>query len=656
MKDKKALFLFFPVLFFFPPPLQGTPPGNESLRFDATSKWIGARFGYFPLFIKVSNKRETASYTVQVSKSSVRMKMVCKKTFRIEAGQSLSFVMNVPLVGREQYFWVEVLDAGGNLLQGLRKNVSPQKSTYEDSNFGLLVVQEESLRASLWEKKRAAEEAPYSGVRIRYEHLKPSELPPTWISYTGLSAVLIPLKEFLDLPSDKQRALAHWVAQGGSLCLSGVTRDEYSRKKLQNLFSGLNFSSYLSVPAQSLPYFFGRLHLLTEENPLENRVIQKRGSLEEAFEKELTSGNLSESFRNAFNSKFGTYPNQYNTKVKTIVPNQEWEIRAFGNLWTIKKEGFDLNVYQEVASALEGIIKEDPSFSRMLYDIPYGQAWRELGLPATGLCLFLLIFFAFVLIPTSFFILRSQSRLILLYLVVPLFSFVITSFLFVYSFFAEGVQTKLQSYSVNFLDQEKNTLYGKNVFQVYSPLSPGTLSFSADTAVVVGRLSTIPFSGGRAYDPYSSTSENLSMRWEDGQAFESGWILPRDQAFLKSLYIKSSRRRILLEPQGKGFKVVNSLGVSIQKLGYKYGGEYYLLQRELSPGQEGLLEPIPRFQIGGSFSPKEFYYTSGSLADGTYLAEVDDWPDQELGLKGYKSIPGKHRLIGVRAFPKGKGN
>jgi len=183
---------------------------------------------------------------------------------------------------------------------------------------------------------------------------------------------------------------------------------------------------------------------------------------------------------------------------------------------------------------------------------------EELGIPARGLFVIILLF-AITIGPLNLLFVSRKGKRIRLLWTVPLLSVFTCLGILCYSLLAEGIGGHQRTQSLTFLDEQSHRASTIGWTGFYCPLTPsGGLVYSVETEVTPQHT---PVFGNRR------DGRSVSLDWTGAQHLQSGWVTARLPAHF--MIRKSQRRqeRLICRRTGEDqITVVNGLGVGIKQL------------------------------------------------------------------------------------------
>ncbi len=183
---------------------------------------------------------------------------------------------------------------------------------------------------------------------------------------------------------------------------------------------------------------------------------------------------------------------------------------------------------------------------------------EELGIPARGLFVIVLIF-AIMIGPLNLLFVSRKGKRIRLLWTVPLLSLFTCLGILCYSLLAEGIEGHQRTQTLTFLDEQSHRASTIGWTGFYCPLTPsGGLVYNLETEITPQYSST--------YDDQRD-GRSVSLDWTGAQHLQSGWVPARLPVHF--MIRKSQRRQerlICRRTDEDQITVVNGLGVGIKRL------------------------------------------------------------------------------------------
>jgi hypothetical protein len=266
----------------------------ESLRITIDSDWApqGAQ-GYLPVRFDITNLGEAREIVLSISQqhwfdlSRGRPRSVMslgsfdmggidtRQTIRLKRGDHVKLTVPIPVFADTENFQFRLLEKG-RPIAGFAASSSFQSARPASDSAVLFVTQPSTPLGSITTPRSTRFVRGYSpggrgvpggvyfsrpggtgGPTLDF-YLDPERLPTNWLGYTTLLGVLIAEPEWKQLTPAQQDALLTWTAAGGELLLV----DTPAETVLPAGHRAIGFSERRAM----LPYFLGRIHLLTSES------------------------------------------------------------------------------------------------------------------------------------------------------------------------------------------------------------------------------------------------------------------------------------------------------------------------------------------------------------------------------------------------------
>ncbi len=679
----------------------------HDLNLTVATRWAGgANGGYFPVRIALRNLSRPRVLDLVFSdarEAGFRLPTVTRQV-QIDQNASVQVTLPIPLVSAGTYGELKVFE-NGRELTGLTQHVtlpeaqpglqdrpallviSPSATTIDCSKFEDAVQALDSGGNIVSTTFRGrfggvrAGYAAYSGLRSNdFQTIAPVLLPESWIDYSVLDVVAIPLAS-LDKASEAARsALLKWTASGGTLLIYDVGQSASESSDLARLLDLAN-----RPPSQQ------------SWQPADPSLHQPIAIVDESTGPRTVSG-------------VRVFSGDENAD------EEAQEVEAANKpVWPVAKDTFwrlDLLAGQVCAfpgnpfpgSAVDWAWWLNSSKpQRLKWTTRHGLSCRQShpefslflipGVGAVPLLAFVVLIsvFAIVIGPVNYFLVWRRKQLYLLVVTIPLIAFLTSGALFGYAMVSDGfgVQSRLRSFTL--LDQYSRTAVAFNRISLYAGVTPSAgLKFSSETAVLpVWRD--------------AGCLESGTVDWTNTQHLARGWLRTQTTAQFETIAIRAERGRLDIRPAAEGeLEVSNGLEWEISRLlvkddaGRIYAGQKIPAGAKLrlatasaedlaalssmlaadplkAPLGADIPSPQPATHRGGrtvwttgedeptsavnfSGSQLERYLklltkpeqlpSAGGLAPRTYLAVIPENPGIELGVDRTRPAPGLHVIMG----------
>ncbi|HVV98958.1 MAG TPA: hypothetical protein VHB77_01390 [Planctomycetaceae bacterium] len=504
---------------------------GADLMVTIDSRWAGSAYGgNYPVRIRAVNKGPTRNFRFAVSPLMPRELPTIERTVTVEQNATVQFTLSIPLVGDGTAGEFRVFE-GGQEVPPLRTNLSFPSRGSAPVQPAMLAVSKENLDFKPFEAAvntmlitaaNTSTSMPgmrgaygYGGYNSEsYQQVDPSLLPESWVHYSGLDIVSIPLPVLAALPTAEREAILQWTHCGGTLVVGNVGAPAGSSTQL---------ASILGIEAGEWTAADPNLHISLPSIPNEDGTVgpqvesHKWSDGADAFaSRELMLGRVFAFERDPF-----------------VGSVRDWK-------WWLKSA--DANRWQWTTRM--GCSSRQPSNDFWSFRIP-GVG----GVPVSAF-LILITLFTIAIGPLNYFLLWRRRKLYLLVVTIPALAFVTTITLFGYAMVADGFGVKSRCQSVTLLDQRTKSAVSLSRTALYAGMAPSAgLNFSPDTAVL----------------PIWAPGEGFeygSIDWTaNTQHLSAGWFHSRTLTQFLTIQHRGERGRIDLPVRGTGEKMPASNGL-----------------------------------------------------------------------------------------------
>jgi hypothetical protein len=630
----------------------------EDLEVVIDSRWCGTGSGgYYPIRFRVVNRGKDRELTFRYAS---RGAPDVRRTVAVPQNATTRFTLSIPCVGPGTYGQLTVLDRG-RAIPDLGKSISlPDVHRDGTPRPALLVVSPATVDCALFEEavnaSWGASSGPYAygGSTSDHEIIRPGMLPESWIDYSGVDLVAVPLATLDGLSAAERSAIVKWVHAGGTLIVYDVKEPPPASKKLADL---LDLERHAAVTEWSMA------------DPRTRRVVS-------AVTVSTVAG--AETTGSAVRRDF-----DWPDKAFAMRRVMHGAVCGFsGNPFPGTPNDWDWflrTLSQDRASwtGRHGLSSRLPNLEFLAFLVPSVK-----GVPVAAF-LVLITLFTIVIGPLNYLWLWRQRRLYLLVITIPLVAFATSLALFGYSAVAHGFGTRSRVRSLTLLDQKANSAVTMSRLSLYSGLAPsGGLTFSPETAVYPIWPPDMSFDSG-------------VLDWTDKQRLESGWLRSRTRTQFYTVAHRDQRGRVDVTPGAGGVKIANGLEWDLEALVVAdesgtmcYGSDIPAgasadLSRITPQQRQSVVELLDRnglrtpenasLSTGGPFRSGAMYYPhytnvttsfgsslleetvkelrqsvgpTGKLPPNTYFAVLRENPDVETGLEKTHQEAGWHVIVG----------
>ena len=495
---------------------------GHDLQIDVDSRWAGCgQGGYCPVRVRVVNRGPTRTLTFRIAKSYQSVVGV-RQTIDVPQNAALAVTLSVPMVNSSNSAEFRVEESGG-VLENMKHSVGlPEANVVEMGLPGLLVVAPGVVDLQAFEDgattfRQIAGGTIASGTSGSVYHggyrtsncvaIPSNSLPSSWIDYSGLDIVSIPLSELNKLPKGTRAALIQWTRCGGTLLVTAAGDLESASGAPAKLLAGDTDSAGTWSWA---------------EPQLADRDVAQ-------IVHQDTSG--------------GTTP----ISTPTAGPG-EWSREAmpfrvadvgFGKLALFRGEPFP-----GTAQDWFWLLKSVGGMSRWDWGKRHGESAR-IGtsdfllflIPGIGgvpvvMFLVLITIFAVVIGPLNYFVLARRKQLHFLLLTIPGVALMTSLLLFGYTIVAHGFSVKARCRSLTFIDQAAQSAVTFGRLSLYAGQAPSAgMQFSRDTAVY-------------PIWPENEQFESGQVDWTNSQNLTSGWLRSRTRTQFMTVGHRAERGRL----------------------------------------------------------------------------------------------------------------
>lgn len=529
--------------------------GGHNLLLTVDTSWVDTA-AYRPVRIQIkpagahrAERRLTLRFESEFWAFSRRELIVEQDVVVPLHAQGVSVVVSLPEMYGAQNIELHVLEDGRELPQLTTQLVWTGMQVWTEGLPSILFVgdsiPDHAPLASLlpdptagWNTASTAS-SPTALPSVVYQ--PPDALPERWIDYSGIDVVSIPWDKLRDLVRNRPaawQAICEWIRAGGNLWVAGLPAAERSEldkflgtagdewrdpseadrdQRLKDLAFGRNENDAVAVSPD------GHVEVINEPQPA-GAEASAAGGISSAAHFAWRECGLGSVTAFADPNLYPGTRDQWAWVLNTLSPERWLQYRRAG------------------LSAL----RDNPDF------------WEFL-IPGVGLApvtAFRVVITLFVLLigPINYFVLARRGQLQWLLATVPAAALVVTSAMFIYAMFSDGLTVRCRSRAYTWLDQRSGAEVTCARLSYYAGLAPaGGLQFSDRTAVQP--LMTAPSSDDGA------RRRTLIWTGEGRQWLASGWLVSRRTTQFATTRSGDSERRLEIRPRANGsLHVVNELG------------------------------------------------------------------------------------------------
>jgi hypothetical protein len=683
----------------------GTETTRRAHDLDLTvaTRWAGgANGGYFPVRISLRNLSRPRVLDLVFSdarEAGFRLPTVTRQV-QIDQNASVQVSLPIPLVSAGTYGELKVLE-NGRELTGLTQHVAlPEAQPGVLDRPALLVISPSAMTVDCSKFEDAVESlesganfvtttvrgrfggvrAGYSGVRSNdFQAIAPVLLPESWIDYSALDIVAIPLASLDKISEGARSALLKWTAAGGTLLIYDVGQSASESSDLARLLDLANRPPSQQSWQPADPSLHHPIAMLDESTG--PRTV---GGVR-VFGGDEADDEARQEFEAANKPVWPVAPDTF-SRLDLLAgqvcafPGNPFPGSTVDWAWWLNSS----KPQRMKWTTRHGLSCRQPHPEFSLFLIP--------GVGAVPLLAFVVLIsvFAIVIGPVNYFLVWRRKQLYLLVVTIPLIAFLTSGALFGYAMVSDGfgVQSRLRSFTL--LDQHSRTAVSFNRISLYAGVTPSAgLKFSAETAVLpVWRD--------------AGCLESGAVDWTNTQHLARGWLRTQTTAQFETLAVRAERGRLDIRPAAEGeIEVSNGLEWEISLLlvkddaGRVYAGQKIpagakvrlatasaedlaalssvlaadplkaplgaevpnpqpATHRGRTVWVTGEDEPTSSMNFSGSqlerylklLTKPEQPPSAGGLVPRTYLAVIPENPGIELGVDHTRPAPGLHVIMG----------
>ena len=492
---------------------------GHDLQVDVDSRWIGCgQGGYCPIRVTVTNRGPTRTLTFRIAKTYQAIVGV-RQTLEVPQKEKLAVTLSVPMVNSATNAEFRVESAGG-VLENMKHSIGLPEANYSElGRPGLLVVAPGVVDLQPFEDGLSTVRQtsggisgpsgvyPPGGVRASNGLALPSNsLPGSWIDYSGLDLVSIPLDELNKLPKGTRSALIQWTRCGGTLLVTAAGDSETAGGSPTKLLVG-------DLASAS--------NWTWTESKISDRDVSQIVHQDGRGGTTVTAPTPSSL----------DWP-------RDAIPFRIGDV-GFGKLVLFRGEPFP-----GTAQDWFWLLKSVGGMNRWDWGKRHGESAR-IGtsdfllflIPGIGgvpvvMFLVLITIFAIVIGPLNYFVLARRKQLHLLLLTIPGVAIITSGLLFGYTIVAHGFSVKARCRSLTYIDQPAQSAVTLGRISLYAGQAPSAgMQFSRDTAVY-------------PVWPEHEEFESGQVDWTNTQNLTSGWLRSRTRTQFLTVGHRTERGRL----------------------------------------------------------------------------------------------------------------
>lgn len=572
---------------------------GEDLDIVVDSRWAGTtQGGYLPVRIRARNNAKDRSVTFQVRGAAVSP---VTQTIQLQSGATTELTVLVPMIGELKYNRpVLQVSVDGKRISGLETNFEVRGRSAPWPEPAMLVISDRKGSFDDYDKAVHAffQVQPQSFYNRRSyrrvtsesdrQWITPEMLPRTWLAYSGLDIVSVPIATLIAMETDARQAILGWVETGGTLLVTDVGEKASESRKLAavlELAQRAAVGDTWRVPTDASRKAALVLNPAMIANPDPGTaavaspatVVKAEKSKSAAAVVELSwpSGDEAFAFRRIQQGRVVAFPGDPMTGTEA-----DWAW-FFGALSGSQVGSRWLNW-----QGRHGMSSRQGQEDFLGFTVP-GVA----GVPIAAF-LILITLFSIVIGPVNFVYLKRRGQLYLLVVTVPVIALVTSVSMIGYATVSHGLGIKSHTRSITFLDQGQETAVTIARVAMFAGMAPSSLEFSRESAV---------------YPVYPRRSEfaGASVDWTDRQVFSNSWIKTRTPAQFQVVRRFPLRGRISIgSPDDQGqLPVDNGLEWNLRCLFvHDASGDRYLAQ-DVMAGRAVTIKKLPPGDLHNQMIP-----------------------------------------------------
>jgi hypothetical protein len=545
----------------------------HDLQLAVDSRWAGgANGGYYPIRIRLTNLSRPRALEFVFSDTGggdSRLPTVSRQVM-IDQNRTEQFTLPIPLVSRGANGQLRVFENGRELDQLTQHVALPDAQQGWGDRPSLLVVSPNPAAVDCARFEQAVESlvsaagggarGPWGygsgGLRTNdFQVIPPQMLPESWIDYSALDVVAIPLAALEKIPGEARSALLKWVIAGGTLIVYEVGKPAGESADLARLLELGSRPPQFQTWRPADPALHHPITIFSEPASAAGMPMSM-----------MVTGGTPAAVVEVANPPVDAQGIPIQPANKAVWPVSadafsrldflSGQVFAFsGNpfpgaaidwAWWLNSARLQQNLKFTARNGMSSR-RQHPDFFTFL--VP--------GVGAIPVMAFVLLItlFAILIGPVNYFVVWRRRQLYLLVLTIPAIAFVTSASLFGYAMIADGfgVQSRLRSFTV--LDQHSRTAVSYNRISLYAGIVPSAgLKFSPETAVF-------------PVWPDHGCLESGSVDFTETQHLARGWLRSRTPAQFETISVRAERARLDVRPAGAGeIEVANGLEWDIDLL------------------------------------------------------------------------------------------
>lgn len=475
---------------------------------------------------------------------------------------------------------------------------------------------------------------------VQFRVVEEANLPRHWLGHSQLDVIIVAapvLERMTQEQPAEAKAIEKWLAAGGSLWvyasdlapISLLPDSELSKPPTGVVLAKTAVLNRLDLPSKNdtsrLSYQSWGVIKESQIYGFDNNFVQRRSVYNDLAK--------------------AKHPLSQVKNSKDLVEGLRIGSFGLGTVVTIAEEDPFPGSYQLWYSLLAMHPPQQMSWiERMGIDVPAGNDnyWMWLipsvGQPPVKSFVFLNALFALLVGPLCYFYFRRRGRLYLLYFVAPLMALIITISLFVFALMRDGVQTKLRSRQITWVDAKSGN-HVRQARQTYYSVIGSDRGIRTSDQVALYPVRYSPTFDYRYYGGRDDRIEGQVVQAEEERVHRGSFYPSRSQVQYLSMDVVEDQSGI--EFSAADTTVTNEMKDPLQLLIVRDQQGKYWITRDLEPGGEQKMTSAGQTDVQNLLGPevrpplgevpmlrRSYYRTAGMMTAGIQVSLLETWMDE----------------------------
>ncbi|MFN0054230.1 MAG: hypothetical protein ACKV0T_18800 [Planctomycetales bacterium] len=572
-----------------------TTRGAHDLRLTVDSRWTGGvHGGYYPIRIRVTNliqPRELEFRFVGVAADDgSNLPTVVRRTI-VDQGATQELTLSIPMASTATQGELRLFENGRRLEQLTQTVTLPEVSFASTDRPSLLVIHpsagsidctkyEEAVR-SLTGGASSNNNSFYIGGRLvsgvrsnEYQVVSPTMLPESWVDYSAVDVIAVPLSTLTRLSAPVSEALVRWTEAGGTLLVTEVGGPAEQSQELARVLQLDRRAASPPVWKPADPALQHPVSIVQDPNGTGNFVVSTQGTAAQA----QGAVNPAEALGLANKTLWGAVPTAFSQ-----TPLMAGRVFAFPEnpfpgapidwAWWMSSAQWSSRVNWTARHGISSRQRHPDYFSFLIPGV---------GAVPVMSFVFLITVFSILIGPVNYFVVWRRRQLYLLVVTIPAIAFLTSCTLFGYAMIADGFSVQSRLRTMTLLDQRAERAVSFSRISMYAGMAPSSgLRFSPETAV---------------FPIWSEDTalESGTTEWGTTQHLASGWLRSRTPAQFETVACRNETRGVRFKTNAAGdiMEAVNDFPWEIEALVVR-GAEpqKFFAAQHLKPGEATPLHP-----------------------------------------------------------------